>query len=460
MAHRDVFDSISPLDYRYWDEDVAHYMSENAFTRYKCNVESSLVKALHEHEQCDEAVLQEIIAACDQITTDEVYAEEARIGHDIRALVNRICAKVSARAKPFVHRMATSFDISDTANAARFKDCALKLLIPKLLELHEVLCKFALREADRIQIGRTHGQHAVPITFGFALTEYVSRLGQCIPKVRETAEDLRGKFSGAVGAYNASSLFFYDPEQFERDVLKHMGLKPGDHATQIVQPEPMMRFLFECIATSGILANLADDMRHLQRSEIAEVGEAMKDDQVGSSTMPQKRNPINFENAKSIWKTIMPRIVTVMMDQISEHQRDLTNSASARTYGEIICYLVGILNRLTKTMGKLTVNAANMERNLNQSGDSIGAEPLYILLAAVGHPDAHEAIRRATKEAHKLQQGLYATVTKDEELVPYLAKISPESLAQVQDPKKYCGIAAKIVRDRVINWMFVLNHKK
>src|SRR5262249_45260386 len=153
--------------------------------------------------------------------------------------------------------------------------------------------------------------------------------------------------------------------------------------------------------TAGILANLSDDMRNLQRTEIAEVGEEFEARQVGSSTMPQKRNPINFENAKSCWKIVAPRIVTLFMDQISEHQRDLTNSASARTYGEVIAYVVATTKRLTRTMGKLTVDRANLEKNLNMQKGMIVAEPLYIILAALGHPDAHEKVRTLTLEAQR-----------------------------------------------------------
>src|SRR5262249_29305451 len=152
----------------------------------------------------------------------------------------------------------------------------------------------------------------------------------------------RGKFAGAVGAYNASSLFFPDPEAFEVDVLKEMGLRPAEQSSQVTPNEPVVRLLAEITIACGIMANLADDMRHLQRTEIGEIGEEFEAAQVGSSTMPQKRNPINFENAKSLWKIIVPRVTTAFMDQISEHQRDLTNSASARTYGETILYAVSM----------------------------------------------------------------------------------------------------------------------
>lgn len=452
MKSRDIFESISAIDYRYWDKEVAKYLSENGFTRYKLLVELALVKVLYRRGICSEAIVKEIEMACDQITTNQVYDEEERIRHDIRALVNCIRAKVSDKAKPYVHMTATSYDIIDSANAARYKDVVEKVLIPSLVKLEEVLIRITLREAETLQIGRTHGQHALPITFGFALANYVSRLGNCIESLKKLVSELSGKFSGAVGAYNASSLFFDDPESFEAEVLAEIGLKPAECSTQIVPPEPIIRLFCEIIITAGVLANLADDMRHLQRTEIAEVGEEFEEKQVGSSTMPQKRNPINFENVKSCWKIIAPRILTLFMDQISEHQRDLTNSASSRTYTEIIAYVVSMSKRLTRTMKKIKVDHENLQRNFHLQEGLIIAEPLYIILSALSHPDAHEKVRKLTLQAQREKKTLQEIINNDVELQPYLEKMTPYQRNILSDPSLYTGIAAKKAKILAENW--------
>lgn len=447
MSEHDMFDSLSPLDYRYQEKAVAEYLSENGFTRYKLKVEQVLIVVFQRRGLCNAAVVAEIAQACQQITTAEVYTEEKRVGHDIRALVNCIRSKVSDNAKPFVHMVATSFDIVDTANAARYRDCMQDVIIPSLLALEQVLIELAVRERSTAQIGRTHGQHAVPITFGFAIAEYVSRLGQCILKLGQLVErlddELVGKFSGAVGAYNASSLFFDDPEKFEDEVLAALGLRAADHSTQIVQPEPLARLLFECVLIAGVMANLARDMRHLQRTEIGEVAETFGDNQVGSSTMPQKRNPIGFENVESCWKIIVGRMTTVLMDQLSEHQRDLTNSASARTYPEIVGYLVAMARRLTWIMGTLKVDKARMQENVGLQGDLIAAEPLYLVLAAGGHPDAHEAVRQLTLDERRRRASLYELAMADEELAPFLSQLTERQERILENPELYVGIAAK-----------------
>ena len=205
----DQFDSISPLDFRYVDQQTVACLSENAFTRYKLLVEIALVRTLCRYGLCSQETVKEIEDACRQITTDQVYQEEKRIGHDIMALVNCIQAKVSDQAKPFVHMTATSYDIIDCARAVQINALIHDVVIPSLFDLEKVLIEITLREADTVQIGRTHGQHAVPITFGFALAEYVSRLGASIETIQELAKNIKGKFSGAAGAYNASSLFFH-----------------------------------------------------------------------------------------------------------------------------------------------------------------------------------------------------------------------------------------------------------
>ena len=259
---------------------------------------------------------------------------------------------------------STSMDIVDTANALRFFRATNEVVLPGLKRLLETLSKIARREKDVLHMGRTHGQHAVPITFGFAVAEYVSRLGNRYLKIKAAAENLRGKIAGAVGAYNASSIFFSDPEVFEAEVLAELGIKPSPYSTQIVEPEFLTDYLHAIVSAYGVLANLADDFRHLQRTEISEIGEEFATTQVGSSTMPHKRNPWNFEHVKSMWKAFMPRMITVYLDQISEHQRDLSNSASSRFNPEIVVSFAAAVERLNRVLSKLRVDKERMMKTV------------------------------------------------------------------------------------------------
>ncbi|MBI2660644.1 adenylosuccinate lyase [Candidatus Woesearchaeota archaeon] len=444
-----LFDCMSPLDFRYYARDrrvfekLQPYLSETAFLRYASKVEAALARALAKRKLCSSAVADEIERASKIVTAQEVYDEEDRIKHNMRALANSLRAKVSNEAKPFVHFTTTSYDIIATADAARYRDFTNNILLPAMVNLEKNLLSIALREKDTLQIGRTHGQHAEPITFGFALAHYVSRLGSRILAIKKAGSNLRGKLSGAVGAYNASSLFFDEPMKFESEVMNELGLKPSPTSTQIVEPEYMVDYLSSVISCFGVLANLADDMRHLQRSEIAEVGEHFEEKQVGSSTMPQKRNPINFENIKGMWKEFMPRMTTMYMDQISEHQRDLTNSASMRFIPEILAGFYVSVIRMNNVMGKLAVDKGNMKRNFDSTRGMIAAEPLYIILAALGHPDAHEYVREKTLESRKTGKRLFDLVKNDQKIQPYISKFSKKQTDIIENIEKYTGIASK-----------------
>lgn len=448
MSERSLFDNVSPLDFRYYGQDAAlqqlldPYVTESGRVRSEAMVEAAATRVLARRGICSEAVADEVARAAEAVTPTEVAAEEARIHHNIRALVNCLQARVSDEARPYVHFTLTSFDVVDSATAWRLKNAGLRVVVPELLKLEQVLIELARREKDTLQMGRTHGQHAVPVTFGFAMAEYVSRLGGRIEAVRAAASEMRGKISGAVGAYNASGLFFPDPVAFEEEVLAELNLKPSLHSTQVVEAEFVADYVHALLSTFGVLASLADDMRHLQRTEIGEVGELFEAQQVGSSTMPHKRNPWNFENVKSLWKAFVPRQVTVYMDQLSEHQRDLTNSASARFNPEIIVGLVSSTRRLTRIMGKLVTDTERMEANFNLTQGMIAAEPAYILLAAHGHPDAHEAVRRLTLEAQSSGRPLGEVLFADGDLQPYLTRFTPQQLEVLRDPRQYTGFAA------------------
>jgi len=444
------FSAFSPTDYRYSVAALREYLSDEAYVQYKAKVEAAVASVFEHRGILKSELCDEIVDAASKVTAEAVYEEEQHTKHDIRALVNVIRRRVSDEAKPYVHLSATSYDIVDTANALRYKDAMKHVIIPDMILLERAWLDLARREKDTLQIGRTHGQHAEPISFGFAIAQYVNRWGTQILQMQEATGNLVGKFSGAVGAYNATSLLFDDPEEFEREVLSLLSLKPATVSTQIVPPEPMSDFVHTVISSFSVLANFCDDMRHLQRSEIGEVRERVDEGQVGSSTMPHKRNPISFEGVKSLWKKFMPQAITMHLDQISEHQRDLTNSASQRYIQELLVVFDYCVRKLGRITERLEVDSERMQANFALSKDNIIAEPLYILLSYFGHPDAHEYVRRKTLQAYKEHKSLREVVEHDNEVLAYIDKFTPEQKEKVFDAAKYIGLAAdktdKVVR--------------
>jgi adenylosuccinate lyase len=447
-----VFDLFSPTDYRYSVKELKPYLSEEAFVKYKASVESALVQTFARRGLCSKEVADEVEEATGRVKAWEVYREEERIKHDIRALVNVIRSKVGGEAKPFIHATATSYDVVDTANALRYRAAVEDVILKDMVALEKAWMGLAKREKDVVQIGRTHGQHAEPITFGFAIVQYVNRWGNRILKVKEASDNLIGKFSGAVGAYNAPSLFFEDPEGFEREVLESLDLKPAEVSTQIVPPEPLTDLLHSIVSSFGVLANYSRDMRNLQRSEIGEVGEPYEEEQVGSSTMPQKRNPITFENVESAWKKSIPQMVAMYLDQVSEHQRDLTNSLTQRYIPELLVIFDSSVRRMIKTTKKLKVDRVNMRRNFEINKDKIIAEPLYILLAFNGHSNAHEHVRKLAEESYRTGKSLYEIALEDRSLQPYLKKFTTDQKNILGDPSNYVGIASKKTEEIITLW--------
>jgi adenylosuccinate lyase len=470
METRNIFRNISPLDHRYSLSEQAVFdalvpwLSEEASVAACVKAEIALVTA---HLSLRGALTPELRGALDEaaagVEPAAVYAEEEKTRHNIRALVNVLKTKVPANIAPLVHLGATSVDILDTSLAYRVRGAVREVVLPLLCRLEILLCDFTEKEAETPQVGRTHGQHAVPITVGFALAEYVSRLGKSILEIDRLSLTLRGKLAGAVGAYNAASMIVRDPEELERRYLHELGLEPSEHSTQLVEPEYLLRLLLEMNTAFGIIANLADDLRNLQRSEIGELREGFAPDQVGSSTMPQKRNPWNSEHVKSLWKTFMPRTMTFFMDQISEHQRDLTNSASQRFTADYIAGFALAVSRMTSVIEDLGVDRRRLSANLRTGAPGQGgvpggvlAEPAYILLAESGVSDAHELIRKITLKAEQEGLTFAAALSADKTVLDHIAgkmtelgivENEAEALTFFEQPERYRGLSVKKARE-------------
>jgi adenylosuccinate lyase len=441
------YNTVDPLDNRYFDAEVAKYVSEQSRVIYQAYIESALAHALAEAGICSQQVADEIEESARKVDIDKVYEEEKTTRHDIKALINVIKAGLSNEAKPYVHFGATSYDIIANSQVLQMKDVTEKVVLPRLKDLINTLAGLADKYADTPQIGRTHGQHGVPITFGFAIAEYVSRLNNSYNALSELSAGLKGKFSGAVGAYNALSVFLDDPFSFEESVLDKIGLKPSEYSTQIAPPDQLIRLIDEYAILSGIMSNLGHDMRHLQRSEISEIREKFAEGQAGSSTMAHKRNPWNFENVASMHKQVLSQTINANLNIASEHQRDLTDSASSRFYVLVPAIAANMISRLDKVMSVIEVDEESMQRNLQMSKGAIAAEPLYLLLEKYGHTSAHEAAKKISQTALSAGKSLYEAASADSSIADYLNKFSEAEKKIIENPQQYyLGLAAEKTR--------------
>ncbi|MAP90478.1 adenylosuccinate lyase [Candidatus Poribacteria bacterium] len=456
----ELFEAVSPLDFRYYGatetvmDRLKPYVSESAYVKYQAKVEAALVRTLANHGVCSSEVADQVESAVNQVTAEEVYEEQAKIRHNIRSLVNVIRRKITPSARPYVHLFATSADILDTATALRFKELTEKVILPNLVGFVQQLIELARTHAETVQIGRTHGQHAEPITFGYALALYVSRLGNRIELIDQAAKNLRGQFSGAVGAFNGLSMVFDNPEKLETDLLSLLGLKASDThtSTQCVEPEFISDLAYAISSTYTILANFSDDMRHLYRTEIGEVGRKYDPNLVGSSTMPHKVNPEAFENVKSLWKAFIPRMQTIFMDSILEHQRDLTNSASSRFLTELFTAFDYSIYRLSRALTELDVKSDQMLQNLQLSAGNTIAEPIYLLLAYYGFPDAYDHTRKLVSQVHDQDATLTDLLWSDSNLRPFLNQLTETQRQTLQDSTRYIGASVELTHKTCDEW--------
>ena len=280
METRNIFENLSCIDHRYSlseasvFEGLSKYISEEASIRSCAKCEAALVKAhLKLRGSLTDEIAKNLDEIAEKIDPEEVYTEEEKTKHNIRALVNVMKTKVSAEIGPYIHMGATSVDILDTALSCRMRDVTKNVVLPELKQLEKYLCEIAERECATPQVGRTHGQHAVPITFGWSIAEFVSRLGKSILRIEELSDQLVGKLAGPVGSYNGPSMIVKDPEELEHIYTEYLGLTPSEYSNQLVEPEHVLRLLLEMNVAFGIIANLADDIRNLHRIEICEVFE-------------------------------------------------------------------------------------------------------------------------------------------------------------------------------------------
>jgi adenylosuccinate lyase len=446
------FSSVSPLEYRYKEERLLPFLSEEASIWYKAMVEAGYVRAFAERGIVPQSYAREIERSAALVSAKEVYEEENKTNHDIMALVNEIKERMSKDSKSSVHKAATSYDTIDTANALRYRDAFYEVILPDSAKFLKALIEVVKNESETLQIGRSHLQHGEPITFGFSQAWFVDRFGGRMLKMKEAADSLVGKFSGAMGAYNAQSLFVSDPITFEKEVLHQFGAFPADISSQIVQPEFVGDLVHFCIGAHGVLANWADDMRNLMRPEIGEIWLPRGKDVSTSSTMAHKRNPIGFENIKSLWKENMPKVITMYLDQISENARDLTNSASQRFTPEIFDIFDYAVTRAIRVAGNLRSEPENMKRNLSMSKNVLTAEPLQLLIAEQGSDTAHADINRLSDRALKENKSVVSLAQEDPELARYVSQLRKDQIDTLSNPEKYIGESTKVALNIAEKW--------
>jgi len=380
------------------------------------------------------------------VTADRVDEIEAETRHDIMALTKAMAEK-AGEAAWCIHLGATSNDIVDSAVALQIRD-SIKLQRQSLKILLATLCDLAERERDTVMLGRTHGQAAVPITFGLKIAVFTDEFRRHLVRLDELeSRAITGKFLGAVGTGAAQG---ENAKELQQLILQHIGLTVPVATTQVVGRDRYIEWVGWMANVAASVEKLLQEVRNLQRSEIAEVGEWFDvEKQVGSSTMAHKRNPITAENASGLARIVRSMIIPSYENALLWHERDLANSSSERfTLSHAMILLDDILTKSDRVMSKCVVDAERMLANIESQNGLVMAEKIMLALVDEGiHRDqAHEILRAASMIAVAENRHLREICGEDESV---RGAFSEDELDQLFEPSSHLGVSGEIVDEAI-----------
>lgn len=379
-------------------------------------------------------------------TLDRCDELEKETRHDLVAFVRCLEENVGPAGR-WIHYGVTSYDVIDTALGMMLRDSC-DVLISSATNLRAVLNDLAEKHIDTAEIGRTHGIHAEPITFGFKVSNWMAELDRNITRLRTCREDLRyGKISGAVGIHAV-----VDPDM-EKSVLAKLDLLPEPASTQIINRDKHANFLNTLALMGAGLERIATELRNLQRTEILEVQEAFAAGQTGSSAMPHKRNPWNSETVCGLARLLRGNAHAMLESVATWHERDLTNSSLERIIFPDSCHLADfMLNRLTRILSGLIVFPDTMKANLRKMGDLVFSEHLMVALVGKGLSRA-AAYKVAQRNAAKAWEGhdFKQSVIEDEDVKANLTDEEVEHVFSLDHHLRNARYTLKAVREAAEN---------
>jgi adenylosuccinate lyase len=450
---------LCPLDYRYGRKIMKDIFSEESRLQYQMDVEAALARAHASLGTIPKKDADEITRISDlkYVTVERVNEIEKETKHDLMAMVKAMTEQCKGDSGRYVHLGATSNDIVDTAVALQIK-AALNIISDGVDDFLMTLAKLAKRERDTLEIGRTHAQFAIPITFGFKIAGYIAEMLRHRERIEQiTPRACAGKMAGAVGTGAALGKNFF---KIQKAVMDDLGLTYEPAATQVVGRDRYTELicLMATIATS--LERYATEIRNLQRSEISEAAEAFDiNKQVGSSTMAQKKNPITSENVCGLARVVRGFVTPMFESQVLWHERDLSNSSAERFILPHVFALVDdMLFKMNDVFANLSVNRDRMLKNIESAKGLIMAEPVMMRMTekGIGRQDAHEMIREASMIASSRDEHLLNVLLRCKKLNGVM---SENEIRAAMDPANYVGGAPKIVDDMVSATEKALNKK-
>ena len=375
---------------------------------------------------------------------------EREVKHDVIAFTTAVAEKMAAaghaEASRWLHYGLTSNDVVDTAQALQIRQ-AYEILLADLECLRPVLKRRALEFQHAVQIGRTHGVHAEPITFGLKIAIWYEEAGRNIRRLKAAAEDMRvGKISGAVGT------FAHIGPEIEEAICQKLGLRPAPVSSQVIQRDRHANFVATLAVLTASLEKIALEVRHLQRTEVREAEEYFSKGQKGSSAMPHKRNPVTCEQICGLARVVRANAQAAFENVALWHERDISHSSVERVILPDSTILADyLLDKTTRLVDQLLVYPERMRRNLEMTRGLVFSGQLLLDLAAAGmlRETAYRVVQRHAMEAWENESDFRKAVESDPEIARVLTPQQiVESFSLERQLRNVDKIFARVFHDR------------
>jgi len=436
---------VHPIEFRYRYPEMYAVFTEEAKLQSWLDVEVALAWAHAELGTIPRAAAKEIEkkAKVGVVKVERVKEIEEKTRHDLLAMVYALQEVCEGDTGGYIHLGATSYDTEDTALALQLRK-AMDIIEGDLKALLRVLLDKAVEHRETVCIGRTHGQHALPMTYGLKFALWASEVGRHLDRLAETRKRIEvGKMSGAVGTMAS---FGEKGFEVQRLTMERLGLEPALITNQIIQRDRHAELQCLLALIAGTLDKMGRELRNLQRTEIAEISEPLRSP---SSTMPQKLNPSNTERICGLARIIRGSVNASLESIALEHERDISNSGMERiNIPEGFILTDYILRQMTGIVKGLSFDSDNIERNLETTLGLILTERVMIELVSkgVGRQEGHELMRRLALKAWKEKRPLRQVMEEDEEATRL---ITPAEMDEWLNPHTYIGTSVEQV-DRAV----------
>ena len=443
-----TLNNISPLDGRYTNsiKDLSAYFSESALMGYRLKIEieylialgnKKRIKELPPFSKTEQSRLRKIYQNFNSTDAEKIKEFETTTNHDVKAIEYYIQGKVKKSLHPWIHFALTSEDVNNLSYSLMWQDGLKQIYLPTLQSVNKELKKLARKYKGSSMLALTHGQAATPTTFGKELAVFCARLDRQISQIK--SHTLLGKFGGATGTWSAHMATYPKVNwiRFASKFIKSLGLDPNLITTQIEPHDSLAESFHQMVRVNSILTDLCRDMwSYISRGIL---GQKKVAGEVGSSTMPHKINPIQFENAEGnmgIANALLNHLATKL--PVSRMQRDLTDSTTLRNQGVALGHSYLALQNIIKGLNRITINKTQMVNELNNHWEVLG-EAVQTILRKTGKQDAYEQLKTLTQG-----QSINA-----ESMVEFVAglKISDDDKRTIinMTPENYIGLASKLV---------------